>query len=124
MRKPSNKIKFFEEFSVAGQDDGQITLTRLIDNEGCVVDKKGTSQEENGVADEEGSTAYMGGITHDGTIVGAYGGTLPEGSALAKKYPHLVLNCAMNDREELFDFAAGDKYKGQKQFNKIGKFTH
>ena len=118
------KIKLFEEFAAAGAGEGEILLVKLIDNAGLVLDKKGTSIEEQGVTDEEGISTYMGGVSEDGILIGAYGGFLMEGSPLAKQYPHLAANCAMNEQEELFDFAAGDKYKGQMQFKKIGKFVH
>jgi hypothetical protein len=115
------RIMLFEQFNTSN-DNGKIALVKLIDEDGKVIDKTGFSIEETGVCDEDNVCSYIGGVSKNGKIVGVTGGYIKEGTPLAKQYPQLVSNVAMNKEGDLYDFASGMKYQNQVQFKKIGKF--
>jgi hypothetical protein len=114
-------IMLFEQFS---KNDGTVQLVKLIDMDGKVITKEGYADIEGGsICDSTGVCNYLGGVDKTGKMYSMRGGYLKEGSLLAKQYPHLVANVAMNEQGELFDFASGTKYQNQTQFKKIGKFV-
>jgi hypothetical protein len=115
------RIMLFEQFNNSNEN-GKRALVKLIDEDGKILNKTGYSMEESGVCDDQNVCNYIGGVTKDNILVGMNGGYLKEGSPLAKQYPHLVANIAMNKEGDLFDFAAGQKYQNQTEFKKIGKF--
>jgi hypothetical protein len=115
-------IMSFGQF-INESNNGRTELVKLIDIEGKVITKTGHADIEGSICDSEGVCNYLGGVDKNGKMYAMRGGYLKEGTPLAKKFPHLVANVAMNEQGDLFDFASGTKYENQTQFNKIGKFV-
>lgn len=100
-------MKHIKKFNEAWKSwsDGDVTLVKLIDDNGNVLDKSGIAVEGDGIFDDKGGYNYMGGISEDGVVfinsegpIGAYD----------------------SDGNE-YNVKAGDIYNGQKKFDKIIK---
>ena len=100
-------MKHIKKFNESWKDwsDGDVTLVKLIDDNGNVLDKSGVAVEGTGIFDEEGGYNYMGGISEDDVIF-----INSEG-----------LNGSYDSDGNGYNVKAGDIYKGQKKFDKLIK---